>query len=160
MSLNHRPTLLSAPHRFRWWTAWLLLLLAPGLSQAQQPPSDAKVAALVEALRVAAPPASADAGLYSDWRIKPDNISRWSRRCVNQEVTPEQFAADAALARTVLVCVLGPVLRDQFDQSNRNEIVAVQRAAAWWMTGDPAQYRTGSTGDYTLRVLEAYLRFF
>ena len=159
MSLNHCPTLLSAPHRFRWWTAWLLLLLAPGLSQAQYP-SDAKVAALVEALRVAAPPASADAGLYSDWRIKPDNITRWSRRCVNQEVTPEQFAADAALARTVLVCVLGPVLRDQFDQSNRNEIVAVQRAAAWWMTGDPAQYRTGATGDYTLRVLEAYLRFF
>ena len=159
MSLNHRPTLLSTPHRFRWWTALLLLMLAPGLSQAQQP-SDAKVAALVEALRVAAPPASADAGLYSDWRIKPDNISRWSRRCVNQEVTPEQFAADSALARTVLVCVLGPVLRDQFDQSNRNEIVAVQRAAAWWMTGDPAQYRTGATGDYTLRVLEAYLRFF
>ena len=159
MSLNHRPTLLSASHRFRWWTAWLLLLLAPGLSQAQYP-SDAKVAALVEALRVAAPPASADADLYSDWRIKPDNISRWSRRCVNQEVTPEQFAADSALARTVLVCVLRPVLRDQFDQSNRNEIVAVQRAAAWWMTGDPAQYRTGATGDYTLRVLEAYLRFF
>ena len=159
MSLNHRPTFLCVPHRFRWWTAWLLLLLTPGLSQAQQP-SDAKVAALVEALRVAAPPASADAGLYSDWRIKPDNISRWSRRCVNQEVTPEQFAADQALARTVLVCVLGPVLRDQFDQSNRNEIVAVQRAAAWWMAGDPAQYRTGATGDYTLRVLEAYLRFF
>ena len=159
MSLNHRPTFLCVPHRFRWWTAWLLLLLTPGLSQAQQP-SDAKVAALVEALRVAAPPASADAGLYSDWRIKPDNITRWSRRCVNQEVTPEQFAADQALARTVLVCVLGPVLRDQFDQSNRNEIVAVQRAAAWWMAGDPAQYRTGSTGDYTLRVLEAYLRFF
>ena len=159
MSLNHRPTFLCVPHRFRWWTAWLLLLLTPGVSPAQQP-SDAKVAALVEALRVAAPPASADAGLYSDWRIKPDNITRWSRRCVNQEVTPEQFAADAALARTVLVCVLGPVLRDQFDQSNRNEIVAVQRAAAWWMTGDPAQYRTGATGDYTLRVLEAYLRFF
>lgn len=159
MSLNHRPTFLFVPHRFRWWTAWLLLLLTPGLSQAQQP-SDAKVAALVEALRVAAPPASADAGLYSDWRIKPDNITRWSRRCVNQEVTPEQFAADQALARTVLVCVLGPVLRDQFDQSNRNEIVAVQRAAAWWMAGDPAQYRTGATGDYTLRVLEAYLRFF
>ena len=129
MSLNHRPTFLCVPHRFRWWTAWLLLLLTPGLSQAQQP-SDAKVAALVEALRVAAPPASADAGLYSDWRIKPDNITRWSRRCVNQEVTPEQFAADQALARTVLVCVLGPVLRDQFDQSNRNEIVAVQRAAS------------------------------
>ena len=159
MSLNHRPTFLSAPHCFRWWTALLLLLLTPGLSQAQQP-SDAKVAALVEALRVAAPPASAATGLYSDWRVKPDNIIRWSKRCLDRDVTPEQFAADSALARSVLVCVLGPVLRDQFDQSNHNEMVAVQRAAAWWMTGDPAQHRTGATGDYTLRVLEAYLRFF
>jgi hypothetical protein len=64
------------------------------------------------------------------------------------------------VARPVLVCVLDPVLRDQLAQSNNNEMVAVQRTAAWWMTGDPAQYRTGSTGDYTLRVLEAYLRFF
>lgn len=143
----------------RWWlTALFLLALTPCAVRAQL--SDAKVEALVEALRLAAPPASADAGLYSDWRIKPDNIARWSRRCFGQEVTPEQFAADPTLARPILVCVLGPVLRDQFAQSQQNEMVAVQRAAAWWMTGDPAQYRTGSTGDYTLRVLEAYLRFF
>lgn len=135
-----------------------LLALTPGAVLAQL--SDAKVEALVEALRVAAPPASAEGGLYSDWRIKPDNIIRWSKRCLNQDISPEQFAADQALARPVLVCVMGPVLREQFTESNDNEMVAVQRAAAWWMTGDPAQYRTGSTGDYTLRVLEAYLRFF
>ena len=55
---------------------------------------------------------------------------------------------------------MGKVLREEFAASGNNEIVAVQRAAAWWMTGDPAQYRNGSTGAYTLRVLEAYLRFF
>ncbi|MBS1223273.1 MAG: hypothetical protein H6R23_2893 [Proteobacteria bacterium] len=148
----------SIPRRFRWLAVLCLLALTPGLVRAQI--SDAKVEALVEALRVAAPPASTDAGLYSDWRVKPDNIARWSKRCLDREVTPEQFAADQAVARPVLVCVLGPVLRDQLAQSNNNEMVAVQRTAAWWMTGDPAQYRTGSTGDYTLRVLEAYLRFF
>ena len=136
----------------------VLLALTPGAVPAQL--SDAKVEALVEALRVAAPPAGTEGGLYSDWRIKPDNIIRWSKRCLNRDLTPEQFAADQALARPVLVCVMGPVLREQFTESNDNEMVAVQRAAAWWMTGDPAQYRTGSTGDYTLRVLEAYLRFF
>jgi hypothetical protein len=52
------------------------------------------------------------------------------------------------------------VLREQLAASNNNEIVAVQRAAAWWMSGDPEQYRNGATGDYTLKVLEAYLRFF
>ena len=148
----------SIPRCFRWLAALGLLALTPFVAQAQI--SDAKVEALVEALRVAAPPASADAGLYGDWRVKPDNITRWSKRCLDREVTPEQFAADEAVARPVLVCVLGPVLRDQLVQSNNNEMVAVQRAAAWWMTSDPTQYRTGSTGDYTLRVLEAYLRFF
>jgi len=138
---------------------WLLLLWVTALA-AQAQISDAKVEALVEALRLSAPPASPDAGLYSDWQIKPDNITRWSKRCLNQEVTPEQFAADQALARQVLVCVMGQILRDQFTASNNNEIVAVQRAAAWWMTGDPDQYRSGATSDYTLKVLEAYLRFF
>lgn len=158
MMPDHPMSFDSIPRCFRWLTVVCLLALAPGLAQAQI--SDAKVEALVEALRVAAPPASPDDGLYSDWRVKPDNIARWSRRCLDREVAPEHFATDEAVARPVLVCVLGPVLRDQLAQSNHNEMVAVQRAAAWWMTGDPAQYRTGSTGDYTLRVLEAYLRFF
>lgn len=146
------------PLRFRW--PGLLLLLWVVWFPAHAQISDAKVEALVEALRLAAPNAGPDAGLYSDWKIKPDNIVRWSKRCLDREVTPEQFAADQALARQVLVCVMGKVLRDQFTVSNDNEIVAVQRAAAWWMTGDPAQYRNGSTSAYTLRVLEAYLRFF
>ncbi|MFO1422993.1 MAG: hypothetical protein U1F70_04940 [Candidatus Competibacteraceae bacterium] len=172
MLLQSRATLRSIgfpSNQRRWWlTTLFLLALTPGVVQAQNSDtkvgasaiSDAKVEALVEALRLVAPPASADAGLYTDWRIKPDNIARWSRRCFGQEVTPEQFTADPTLARPMLVCVMGPVLRDQFAQSHQNEMVAVQRAAAWWMTGDPAQYRTGATGDYTLRVLEAYLRFF
>ena len=135
-----------------------LLLFWTLLATAQAQISEAKVEALVEALRLSAP--QAGAGLYSDWQIKPDNIVRWSRRCLNQEMTPEQFAADPALARQVVVCVMGDVLREQFATGNNNEIVAVQRAAAWWMTGDPEQYRNGATGDYTLKVLEAYLRFF
>ena len=138
---------------------WLLLLWVTALA-AQAQISDAKVEALVEALRLSAPQASPDAGFYSDWQIKPDNITRWSKRCLNQDVTPEQFAADQALARQVLVCVMGQILRDQFTASNNNEIVAVQRAAAWWTTGDPDQYRSGATSVYTLKVLEAYMRFF
>jgi hypothetical protein len=146
----------SSPRRWRWSVLFLLCLL-PFAVPAQI--SDAKVEALVEALRLSAPPVGTDSELYGDWGIKPDNIRRWSQRCLDQDVTPDQFAADRALARRVLVCVMGPVLREQFADSN-NEIVAVQRAAAWWMTGDPDQYRAGATDGYTLRVLEAYLRFF
>ncbi len=134
----------------------LLLTAAPTVAQAEI--SDAKVEALVEALRLAAPEASSS--LYSDWRVKADNIRPWSIRCLNQELSPEQFAADQDLARQVLVCVIGPVLRDQFTASNQNEIVAVQRAAAWWISGNPGQYRSASNSAYTLKVLETYLRFF
>ncbi len=147
---RHRPS----------WLSGLLLLLWIAAPPAHAQISDAKVDALVEALRVSAPKSGPDAGLYSDWKIKPDNIVRWSKRCLNQDVTPERFAADQALARQVLVCVMGKVLREELAASDNNEIVAVQRAAAWWMVGDPNQYRSGSTSGYTLRVLEAYLRFF
>lgn len=138
------------------WMLWL-----PVWAWAETPAlSDIKVEALVEALRIAAPPADPAAKLYSDWRVKPENIASWAKRCLGREVTPEQFAAIEAISRPTLICLLGPVLRDQFAQSKNNELVAVQRTAAWWLTGDAAQYRTGATGDYTLRVLEAYLRFF
>ena len=133
-------------------------LLSAFFSVARAEISEAKVEALVEALRLSAPEASA--GLYSDWRVKADSIRSWSSRCLNQALTPEQFAADQALARQVLICVMGPVLRDQFTASRENEIVAVQRAAAWWLGGDPEQYRSGSASAYTLKVLESYLRFF
>jgi len=142
------------------WLRGLLLLLWVAALPVHAQISEAKVEALVEALRLSAPKVGPDAGLYSDWSVKPDNIVRWSRRCLDRDVTPEQFAADEALARRVLVCIMGPVLRDQFAASNHNEIVAVQRAAAWWMTGDPEQYRSGSTSAYTLKVLETYLLFF
>jgi len=148
---------------FRTWPRRLpllgtLLLFWALLATAQAPISEAKVEALVEALRLSAP--QAGDGLYSDWQVKPDNIVRWSRRCLDQDVTPDQFAADPTLARQVVACVMGKVLREQLAASNNNEIVAVQRAAAWWMSGDPEQYRNGATGDYTFKVLEAYLRFF
>lgn len=148
--------LLSQPSWLKGLFLSLWMIALPAHAQI----SDAKVEALVEALRLSAPEAGPDSGLYSDWKIKPDNIGRWSMRCLNQDVTPDQFAADEALARRVLVCVMGNVLRDQFTASNQNEIVAVQRAAAWWMAGDPERYRDGPTNAYTLKVLEAYLRFF
>jgi hypothetical protein len=116
-----------------------------------------QVAAFVEALRQAAPHTGRDDdGLYSDWQIKPANIPRWSKRCIGQELTPEEFAARPATVRVVLTCVMGAVLREQYTASNHNEALAVQRAAAWWMTGDPAQYNRGATSAYTHKVLRLY----
>lgn len=124
---------------------------------AQEPISDGQVAALVEALRLAAPKTGReDDGLYSDWQIKPNNITRWSRRCLGVELSPQEFEANPITAREVVTCVMGDVLRDQYMASNYDETVAIRRAAAWWMTGDPEQYDSGSTQTYTLKVLDYY----
>jgi hypothetical protein len=103
-------------------------------------------------------------GLYSEWQVKAENIPRWSKQCTDKELTPTQFQDSPVTARAILVCVMRDVLREQYSASNNNEVLAVQRAASWWMTGNPGQYNSGSTATYTQRVLDFYqqsqLKFF
>ena len=120
---------------------------------AQAQITDAQVAAFVEALRLSAPNAGAKSdGFYSDWKIKGDNIVRWSKRCTGTAMTPADFEADAQKARDILGCVMGKVLREQYDIS-KVESIAIRRAASWWMTGDPALYDAPQTKTYTEKVL-------
>ncbi|AFY82222.1 hypothetical protein Oscil6304_2605 [Oscillatoria acuminata PCC 6304] len=119
--------------------------------------TDAKVNSLVEALRLAAPDTGIeDDGLYSDWQIKPDNIPRWSRLCIDQELTPAEFEANEAQAREVLACVMSDVLQEEYAASGNDESLAVRRAAAWWMAGDPEQYNSERISGYTEEVLQYY----
>ena len=135
----------------------LLASTALGWLPAWAEVSEAQVAALVEALRLAAPTTGiVNDGLYSDWQIKPDNIARWSRRCHNQELTPQEFEADPKVARRILVCKLRGVLAEQDITSHQDETLAVRRTAAWWMTGDPERYNDPATAAYTQRVLDFY----
>jgi hypothetical protein len=122
-----------------------------------QAQSAKQVTALVEALRQAAPQTGrADDGLYSDWKIQLPNILRWSRLCTGQALTPAQFEADPTKARQILACVMQDVLGDEYKATSNNESLAVQRAASWWMTGDPNQYNSGSIATYTKKVLGFY----
>ncbi len=119
--------------------------------------SAVKLPALVEALRLAAPQTgTANDGLYTDWQIKPDNIPRWSRLCIGEEMTPAQFEANEAKAREVLACVMKDVVEEEYPNSGNDEAIAVRRAAAWWMTGDPNQYNQGEFATYTQKVLQFY----
>ncbi len=125
---------------------------------ARSPIGDTQVAAFVEALRMSAPHTGiADDGLYSDWKIKADNIIRWSRRCLGREISPEEFASDPGEARQIVGCVAGKVLREQYEIS-KDQYVAVCRAASWWMTGDPGKFDTPPTSSYTMKVLGYYMR--
>ncbi|HIK12310.1 MAG TPA: hypothetical protein IGS52_18970 [Oscillatoriaceae cyanobacterium M33_DOE_052] len=131
------------------------LLLWGGIAAAEI--TNYQVVALVEALRLAAPQgARSENGLYSDWKIKPANIPRWSRLCIEEELTPEQFEADYQKAREILVCVMDDVLRTEYPASGGDEAIAIRRAAAWWVAGDPNLYDSGDIRYYTNKVLGFY----
>lgn len=144
--------------RLRFEALVMSLALSFGVSvlSAQAQFSDAQVGALVEALRQAAPPNSPNDGLYSEWQIKPENIPRWSRFCTGRSLTPAQFEADPAAARSILVCIVRDVLKEEYPASNGDAAIAVRRAAAWWMTGDANRYNSGDIATYTQRVLNFY----
>lgn len=126
-------------------------------STSTTPISDAQISALVEALRLAAPKTENENDeLYSDWQVKPENIPRWSKQCQGEELTPRQFEASSETAQGIIACVMRDVLKEQYGASGSNESLAVQRAASWWMTGDPNQYNRGSTASYTQKVLSFY----
>jgi hypothetical protein len=143
--------------RFSQLLISLGFVLGLGMLPAQAQVSNGQVAALVEALRQAAPQTgNPDDGLYSDWQIMGANIPRWSRSCLGRELTPAQFEADPNAARSVVTCVMRDVLQDEYRASNNNELLAVRRSAAWWMRGDPEQYNSAEISDYVQRVVTAY----
>lgn len=128
-----------------------------GMLPAQGQVTDSQVNALVEALRVNAPPASPSGErLYSEWQVKGENIPRWSQACIGRSLTPELFEASPVTARWILACILRDTLRAEYKASGNNEAIAIRRAAAWWMTGQPASYANGDTGSYTQKVLTTY----
>lgn len=69
---------------------------------------------------------------------------------------PDEFEKNLTKAREVLGCVITDVLKEEYPKSQNNEAIAIRRAAAWWMTGDPNQYNQGQTAAYTQKVLQFY----
>jgi hypothetical protein len=134
----------------------LALSLSVGVLSAQAQFSDAQVRALVEALRQAAPPDSPNDGLYSEWQVKPENIPRWAKFCTGREITPAEFENNPATARSILVCIVRDVLKEEYPASNGNTSIAIRRTAAWWMTGDSKRYNSGDVAIYTQKVLSLY----
>lgn len=141
--------------------ALIAAIFVAGLSwiaHAQPQITDNQVAAFVEALRLSAPnTGNPNDGLYSDWKIKWENILRWSKRCTGTEMEPAEFEANTQKAREILSCIMGKILREQY-AITEDESIAVRRAASWWMTGDPDQYDTPQTRRYTRKVLDFYRR--
>ena len=131
--------------------------LLPLLAQAQQPVSDAQVAAMVEALRQAAPQTkNPNDGLYSEWQVKPETLKGWTKTCLKRELTPTQFQNSPAIARQVVSCITRRELTNQFRATNNNEIASVRGAACWWMTGSYTGCNKGFTAEYMQKVVRFY----
>ncbi|WP_016951025.1 hypothetical protein [Anabaena sp. PCC 7108] len=131
--------------------------LSPFLAQAQQPVADSKVAAMVEALRLAAPqPNKPNDGYYSQWQVKPETLKGWSKTCLKKELTPSQFENNPKIARQVISCITQRELNNQFLATKNNETAAVRGVACWWMTGNYTGCDKGFTADYVKKVVSLY----
>ncbi|OUL33324.1 hypothetical protein BV372_16665 [Nostoc sp. T09] len=131
--------------------------LSPLLVQAQQQISDAQVAAMVEALRQAAPQTgSQNDGFYSQWQVKPETLKGWSKYCLKKELTPTQFENSPVTARYVVSCITRRELNQQFLATKNNETAAVRGVACWWMTGSYKGCDSGFTATYVQKVLNLY----
>jgi hypothetical protein len=128
----------------------------PALPAAAEAVTDAQVSALVEALRQAAPPQTQNDGMYSQWQVLPGNISRWAKFCTKQDLTPQQFEADATKAKSIVTCIVRDLLRDEYKASGNNETVAIRHAACWWKTGESAACKSGATATYANKVVSVY----
>ncbi|MEO1375734.1 MAG: hypothetical protein AAFW70_15740 [Cyanobacteria bacterium J06635_10] len=130
--------------------------LLPMTAQAQQKSFDTQVAAMVEALRLAAPKTgSQNDGYYSDWQVKPETLRGWSKFCLKKEVSPAEFESNAQLAREIITCIMERELKGQLEATN-NETEAVLATACWWMTGKYKGCDSGFTADYVKKVLGYY----
>jgi hypothetical protein len=117
-----------------------------------------QVSKVVEALRQAAPQTDSKAAnsLYSEWQVKADNIPRWSKLCTGRELSPTEFNANPTAARAIVTCIVRDAMRDEYRASGNNELVAVRRVAAWWMTGDATRYNSSELLPYVEKVVSLY----
>ncbi|MEM9928154.1 MAG: hypothetical protein AAF915_31305 [Cyanobacteria bacterium P01_D01_bin.50] len=131
--------------------------LLPITAQAQQKSFDTQVAAMVEALRLAAPKTgSKNDGYYSEWQVKPETLKGWSRFCLKKEVSPAEFESNSQLAREIITCIMQRELKGQLEATNHNETEAVRATACWWMTGKYKGCDRGFSADYVKKVLGYY----
>jgi hypothetical protein len=132
-------------------TGILISLASPSQAQIKT----TQVDALVEALKLAAPPNKPNDGMYSHWQVLPGIIPDWSKRCTGKAMTPEQFEKDSLAARKVVSCIVKRELQTQQNET-KNKEKAVRQTACWWMTGKPKECQSGTTATYVQKVLDLY----
>lgn len=122
---------------------------------------DTWVKALTEALRLSIMNMKRpNYPLYSDWRLSPKTIAHLSRVCTKKVVLPEEFAANPALARSIIECAIRAFMNEKYYQSKNNELEAVRRATAiyWLGTDDSAMMNSPTNAPFLQDVVNNYRR--
>lgn len=120
--------------------------------------NNTQVKRLVEALRLALLDTKTNTPfpLFSDWKMPPSAIASVSRRCLKRVVLPEEFAADSALARSLMECLIRKAFNDQLHATNKNELEAVRRTIAMHVSGLP-DYKSD---PFTVRLAELVVNYY
>ena len=141
-------------------SAWVcgVVAMVSSSAQAQTPPKAmTPVAAMVEALRLAAPKTNTpNDGLYSDWQVKPETLRGWSKQCLGRTLTPTQFDSSPVTARGIVSCVVQAEFNQRLRATGNHETKAVQSVACWWMTGQYDGCKSGPTASYVQQVTRSY----
>ncbi len=132
-------------------------MAAPAMAQADDRVHLEQASRIAEALKQAAVQGNTkQPGYYSDWQVKGDRIPLWSRKCLGEEITPQQFEANQATAGAIVVCILKDLVRQEIRSARNDESLMVRRVAAWWVTGDGGRYNANGVSPYTQQVLKLY----
>jgi hypothetical protein len=118
--------------------------------------ADTQAGRISEAIKQIALQRGKNPGFYSDWQVKGEKIPLWSKQCAGRDLTPQQFEASQSTASGVVTCVLREMIRQEAKFIGKDESLVVRRVAAWWATGDAAQYNSPGVATYTQQVLRVY----
>jgi hypothetical protein len=132
-------------------------MAAPAMAQADDRVHLEQASRIAEALKQAAVQGNTkQPGYYSDWQVKGDRIPLWSRQCLGEEITPQQFEANQATAGAIVVCILKDLVRQEIRSARNDESLMVRRVASWWVTGDGGRYNANGVSPYTQQILKLY----
>jgi hypothetical protein len=127
-----------------------------GMAPVQAQSADSEAGRIADAIKQIALQRGKNPGFYGDWQVKGEKIPLWSKQCVGRELTPQQFESNQATANGVVTCVLRDMIRQEAKYIGKDESLVVRRVAAWWATGDAAQYNSPGVATYTQQVLRVY----
>lgn len=99
-------------------------------------------------------------------QVMPENIKSWSKQCLGQEITEDEFLHSKDKQLNIIDCKLKEGL-EQTAKSAANEEEQIRQVAAIWYSGDPKLFDDGkpqtygagsypSVRDYTMTVLDRY----